>query len=146
MFWQRKNRKQESQVERVGREMVRAASAHEEELEAAATSPFLYARIRAAVNAGQSERAEAQDFSFSIFAVMKHALPLMILTATVSLMLLFAGTSTTGINTSDETAMETRTTHFERVVIDEDDLPLSSDEVLASIIVNNDDGDEGDQR
>lgn len=142
--WKKKNRKQQTQLDQMGRELVRAATASEEELKAASSAPFLYARIRAAVAEKQRADAAARDFPFSMFAVMRHAVPMMVLTAFISLMLLFAGT-----NTFDETLIEERAANFERVVIDEDDLPLSSDEVLSTIIAghgDDDDAEEGPQR
>ena len=142
MFWKGKNRQQEAQLDRLGRELVRAAAASEEEREAAAAAPFLYARIRARVAEKQRAEAEARDFSFSMFAVMRHAVPLMIVTTFVSVLLLFAGT-----NPPDEPAMETLATNLDRIVLDEDNLPLSSDEVLSTIIAGHtDDEVEGDQR
>lgn len=146
MFWKRRNRKQQAHLDRIGRELVRAATASGEELEAAASAPFLYARIRAAVAEKQRADAEARDLSFSLFAVMRHAVPLMILTTFVSVLLLFTGTFTAGINTPNETATNTTVTNFDRVVMDEDNLPLSSDEVLSTIIADHNDDDEGDQR
>ena len=148
MLWKRKNRKQEAQLDRAGRGLVRAAIASEEELEAAASAPFLYARIRAAVAEKQRADSAARDFSFSMFAVMRRAVPLMVLTTFVSVLLLFTGAFTVGTNIIDETAMQTRATNFDRVVLGEDDLPLSSDEVLSTIIVGGDDDETngGDQR
>lgn len=143
LFWIKKNRKQEAQLDHIGRELVRAASANQEDLESAHSAPFLYARIRAAVAEKQKADAEVRDFSFSMFAVMRHAVPLMIVIAFASVLLLFSGAFTAGMNTPDQTA-----TNFDRVVLDEDNLPLSSDEVLSTIITghNNDDDGEGDQR
>ena len=137
LFWKGKNRQQEAQLDRLGRELVHAAAASEEELEAA-----LYARIRARVAEKQRAEAEARDFSFSMFAVMRHAVPLMIVTTFVSVLLLFAGT-----NPPDEPAMETLATKLDRIVLDEDKLPLSSDEVLSRRSAGRtDDGVGGDQR
>lgn len=144
MFWKRRNQEQRAHLDRLGGELVRAATASGEELEAAASAPFLYARIRAAVAEKQRADAEARDLSFSMFVVMRHAVPLMILTTFVSVLLLFTGTFTAGMNTPYETATNT---NFDRVVMDEDNTPLSSDEVLSTIIADhNDDDDEGDER
>ena len=147
MFWKGKDQQQEALLERLSRRVVRAAEASEQELEAALSAPFLYARIRAVIAEKQRAEAEVQEFSFSMFAVLRQAVPLMVLMAFVSVMLLFTGTSM-GTNTLEETAMATGSASIDRVVMDEDNLPLSSDEVLSTIIAGHTDDDdgEGDQR
>ena len=147
MFWKGKDQQQEALLERLSRRVVRAAEASEQELEAALSAPFLYARIRAVIAEKQRAEAEVQEFSFSMWVVMRQAVPLMILSAFVSVMLLFGGTWR-GTNTLEETAMATLGASIDRVVMDEDNLPLSSDEVLSTIIAGHPEEDtgEGDER
>ena len=56
MTGNKKSRKSDEQLDRRGRELVRASVSDETEIEAASSSPFLYTRIRARINAELERR------------------------------------------------------------------------------------------
>lgn len=85
-----KGKGQRAALERVGREVLRASAANEEEAERAASSPFLYGRVRAAIAAERARREEA-DWWRAALAVFWRAVPAMALVAALAFALsLFA--------------------------------------------------------
>jgi hypothetical protein len=121
-------------LDRLGRQVVRAAAGNEAEADAVASSPFLYARVRARIGA-ERERRETTE-RWQVFSVlMRRAVLLMSLVAVVSLgVFLFARVRTQdGRGFSDEAFFGTRSAGVERVVF-ADRGPLSNDEVLATIM------------
>ena len=77
-------------LERVGREVLRASAANEEEAERAASSPFLYTRVRAAIAAERARREESEWWRAAL-AVFWRAVPAMALVAALAFALsLFA--------------------------------------------------------
>jgi hypothetical protein len=126
-------------LDRVGREMVRASAANEAEAEAAASSPFLYARLRTRIEAERQRREQGEGW-FALFGVMWRAVPAMALVAFFAFTLFWTASLSGGTPTgfSVESLLNTRDAGIEHVVF-EDRQPLSSDEVLATIL---DDGQE----
>jgi len=61
-------------LDKIGRELLQASSINEAEVHAAASSPWLFSRVRARITA-ESVRRETSD-RWSIFVtVMRHAIP-----------------------------------------------------------------------
>ena len=79
------NQERDEQLDRAGRMVLRAAAADEVETEAAATSPFLFTRVRAAITEEQ-RRGEAGGW-LSIFFVARQAVPAMALIALLAAVL-----------------------------------------------------------
>ncbi len=73
-------------LDRAGRMVLRAAAADEAETEAAAASPFLFTRVRAAIAAEQRRREETSGW-LSIFFVARQAVPAMALVALLAAIL-----------------------------------------------------------
>ncbi|HSP63498.1 MAG TPA: hypothetical protein VLQ90_10995 [Pyrinomonadaceae bacterium] len=73
-------------LDRAGRMVLRAAAAGEAETEAAAASPFLFTRVRAAIATEQRRREEANGW-LSIFFVARQAVPAMALIALLAAIL-----------------------------------------------------------
>ncbi|MCA1566262.1 MAG: hypothetical protein LC803_11615 [Acidobacteria bacterium] len=124
-------------LERFGRAVVRAsATANVAEAEAAAASPFLYARLRARIAAEEERRAGGETW-LTLLGVVWRSVPAMALVALVAFVLFW--TSSLGTTTaspgvlSDEALMDARDAGIESVVFAER-RPLSSDDVLATII------------
>jgi hypothetical protein len=128
----------DERLERFGRAVVRAsATGSETEAEAAAASPFLYARLRTRIAAEEERRAGGETW-LTLLAVGWRSVPAMALVAIFAFVLFWTsnlGTTTTtspGV-LSDEALMDARDAGIESVVFAER-RPLSSDDVLATIL------------
>ena len=123
-------------LERVAREVVRAASAGEAEADAAAGSPFLYARVRARIEQERRRREEGEGW-LALFRVARRAVPAMALVAVFALGLFLssgAGDLTPGFGLGAETLLSERDEEFEQVVLADPRTPSNEDEVLSTII------------
>lgn len=133
----------DERLERLGREMVVLASAsNDAEAEAVAASPFLYTRVRARIAAERARREEGESW-LTLLSVLWRSAPAMALAAVCSFVLFWsagAGTSPSPAVLSDEALLGERDAGIEHVVF-ADRNPLSSDEVLATIL--NEDDREG---
>lgn len=121
------------ELDRLGRLIVRAA-ANETEAEEAAASPFLYARLRARINSERERREEGEGW-LALFGVIWRAVPMMALVTVFAFVLFWSasmGTSSSG-SFSVESLLGTSDAGIEQVVF-ADRQPLSSDEVLATIL------------
>ena len=135
MVGKKKERGLDERLDRLGREIVRASATNEREAEAAAASPFLYARLRSRINA-ERERREAGESWLAVLGVVWRATPAMALVAAFAFALFWftsLGARTPG-SFSVESLLDTRDAGIEQVVF-ADRQPLSSDEVLATILL-----------
>jgi hypothetical protein len=123
-----------AQLERVGREVVRASAADEHEAETAARAPFLYSRVRAAIEAERRRREEGEGW-LALFAVAWRAVPALALVAAFAfaLFLSVAGAGEVGAATADEALLGDREADIEQIVFADTRTP-SSDEVLSNIV------------
>lgn len=121
-------------LDRLGREVVRAAAMNETTAEAVASSPFLYARLRARFKAERERREEGERW-FTLLGVVWRAVPAMALTAIVAFVLFWSASlgARSPSNFSVESLLGARDAGIEHVVF-ADRQPLSSDEVLATIL------------
>ena len=134
MVGKKRERGSDERLDRLGRQIVRASAMNEGEAEAAASSGHLYARLRARI-AAERERREEGERWFALLDVVWRAVPAMALVAVFSLALFLSvspGTRTL-VSFSDEALLGARDAGIERVVFI-DRQPLSSDEVLATIL------------
>ena len=83
MFKAKSQRNEE--LDRLGKIVLRSAVAAEEDVEAAATSPFLFTRVRAAI-AGE-QRLQEEGGWLSMILVARKAVPAMALVATLAAVL-----------------------------------------------------------
>jgi hypothetical protein len=74
------NSPQNEELDRVGRLVLKAASASESDIEAAASAPFLFTRVRAGINDAGREPEESRGW-LSIIQVAWRAVPAMALVA-----------------------------------------------------------------
>ncbi|HYP00701.1 MAG TPA: hypothetical protein VER76_10965 [Pyrinomonadaceae bacterium] len=135
----------DAELDRLGRAVVSAASANEAEAEAVANAPFLYARLRSRIAAEEERRAVGGDTWLALLGVVWRSVPAMALVAVFAFILFwtsnFGGTTTASPGVlSDEALMDTREAGIERVVFS-DRRALSSDEVLATILNEDERGD-----
>jgi hypothetical protein len=124
----------DKRLDRLGRKIVRASAMNEREAEAVASSPFLYARLRSRI-ASERERRKEGERSVALLDVVWRAMPAMALVAVFALALFWSvspGTRAPG-GFIDEALLDARDAGMDRVVFI-DRQPLSSDEVLATIL------------
>jgi hypothetical protein len=122
-------------LERAAREVVRAAAAGETEAEVVANSPFLYARVRARIEA-EGRRREEGDGWVGLLAVALRAAPAMALAAVLALGLFLssgAGELSPAAGFADEALLVEREGDIEQVVFADARTP-SRDDVLSTII------------
>lgn len=89
MFKERAHIKEEAATEefdRAGRLVLNAAAAAESEIEAAATSPFLFTRIRAAIAEGRAREDQTGSW-LSLIPAARRAVPAMALIAILAAVL-----------------------------------------------------------
>jgi hypothetical protein len=95
------------ELDRLGKVILRSAVAEEKSMEAAASSPFLFTRIRAAIVDKKRKEEEAGGWLSMIF-VARRAVPAMALVATLAAVLTVwpGGPALTGTSTqSDDEAL-----------------------------------------
>ncbi|HKG13082.1 MAG TPA: hypothetical protein VKB12_07075 [Pyrinomonadaceae bacterium] len=121
-------------LDALGREIVRASAANEDEAEAAASSPFLYARVRARVAAERARLDEADDWRAAL-RIFRRAVPTVAVVAMMALALFVSVLlGTAQADARDEaTLLGERDTGVEDVVFTGRST-LTSDEVLETII------------
>jgi hypothetical protein len=129
-----KNSKLEGRLDRLGRTVVRAAASDDGEADAAASSPFSYARLRARIAAEAARREEGEGW-LAVLGVVWRAVPAMALVAVLAFaMFLSAGTATqTQQGFSDEALLGRNNAGVEQLVFT-DARSISNDDVLATII------------
>lgn len=122
-------------LDRLGRAVVRASSAGGmEAAEDVAASPFLYRRVRTRI-AAERERREAGESWLTLLSVVWRSAPAMALVAAIAFVLFWSAS----LNSRapglliDEALLNARDGGIEHVVFAERS-PLSSDEVLATIL------------
>ena len=74
------NSQRNQELDRVGRVLLKSAAADAETVEAAATSPFLFTRLRSAMNEDRGRREESGSW-LSLILVARRAVPVMALVA-----------------------------------------------------------------
>ncbi len=74
------NSQNSEELDRAGRLVLRSASASEEEVDAAASAPFLFTRVRAAIDE-ERRRGEESGSWMSLILVARRAVPVMALVA-----------------------------------------------------------------
>ena len=123
-------------LDRAGRTVLRAAAANEAEIGAAAASPFLFTRVRAAIAAEQRRREETSGW-LSIFFVARQAVPAMALIALLTAILTVwsAQLGASPLPLLDDEALFGGAGVERTVLADRNDLP--ADEVL-NIVVDRD--------
>jgi hypothetical protein len=128
------NKQNNDELDRAGRMILFAASRNDEQSEAAATSPFLFTRVRAAISeaAPQSEAAGWLPLLF----VARRAVPVMaliaILTAILTLWAIRPIAPAPGYGMEDEALSDTRDPGVEQTVLTRN--ALSRDEVFSIVV------------
>ena len=135
----RKNRKENEQLDRLGKLVLQAARADEKDIEAAST-PFLFTRIRARIADGQ--RGDEAGGWQSLPLIARRAVPAMALVATLAGGLMMwtsqstntntAGAPTAGFGIYEADLTDTTDPGVEQAILSRNS--LSSDEVLGIVV------------
>ncbi|MDT5123724.1 MAG: hypothetical protein QOC96_3206 [Acidobacteriota bacterium] len=120
--------------------MVRVSAANEAVAKDASSSPYLYTRVRSRIRQ-ERERREAGESWLTMLSVVWRTVPAMALVAVFALILfLSAGQSArSSSGFSDEALLDARDVGVEQVVF-ADSQPLSTDEVLATVLGTDEQG------
>lgn len=123
-----------NQLDGVGREVIRVGSANDAEAEAAASSPFLYTRLRARIAAEVERRAEGERW-LAVLGFAWRAVPALALVCVFALALLLTTSTNTPVRAGvvDEELADAPVAGYERVVF-ADRAALTGDEVLTTIL------------
>lgn len=123
-------------LDQLGQKLVRASARNEQVGEAAASSSFLYTRLRARIDEERARREEGARWR-AFFGVAWRAVPAMALVTLLAFVLFLSATFTRSVALSytDEVLLgEREAGGVESVVFAGDRQPLSSDDVLATIL------------
>jgi hypothetical protein len=134
MIGQKRNRRSDEQLDRAGREIIRASASYEAEGEAVAAAPFLYARLRSRIHAEREQREEGERW-LTMLKVVWRAIPAMAMVALFAVVLFLSsnfGTRPSEVASVEE-LLDAQGAGVESVVF-ADNRSLSSDEVLANIL------------
>ena len=134
MISKKRDRGLNERLDRIGREVVRASAANDSEADAAASSPFLYARLRSRIAAEKQRREEGESW-LALLGVAGRAVPAMALVAVFAFVLFWSESTELrpAGSFSVESLLGPRDAGIEQVVF-ADRQPLSSDEVLTTIL------------
>jgi hypothetical protein len=128
-------------LDRMGKVVLRAASADDAVIGTAAESPYLLTRIRARINEQQNE-ANAGSF-FSLFLIARRAVPALalitLLTVILTLMLLASGTQNSVARFDEDTFFDTRGNSLPGAVLANRE-GLTGDDVFSIVVDRNDRG------
>jgi hypothetical protein len=129
------NRQTEEQLDRAGRLVLLAAASSDDEVEAAASSPFLYTRLRAAIAEEKRCREETGSWRSLLF-VARRAIPAMALVAVFSAILMMWSIQPSApavmFGLEDEALSDTRDPGVEQTILSRN--TLSRDEVLGIVV------------
>lgn len=134
MVERERSKKQDARLDKLGREIVRASAANENEAERAAAAPFLYARIRTRVAQERARLEEADDWRAALRIFLRAVPTVAVVTALALVLFVSVTVNTTPTDARDEaTLLGERDTEVEQVVFTSSS-SLTSDEVLETIL------------
>jgi hypothetical protein len=132
----RTNREINEQLDEAGRHILRSAALTQAESDAAASAPFLFARVRAAIAA--QNRDEAGSW-LSVLFVARHAVPAMaliaVLTAILTVFSSSLGAPATQARSDYEPLFEPRDQEVQMILANRNG--LSGDEVFGIVVERN---------
>lgn len=133
------NQQNKEQSDRLGRLVLLAAARNEDEVEAAANSPFLYQRLRARIKEDERRRDESGGW-VSLFSVARRAIPAMALVAVLAAILtvwsLASSVTPSGYGIEDDALSDTRDPGVEQAILTRP--ALSRDEVFSIVVERGD--------
>jgi hypothetical protein len=81
MFWKKKNQSHDQSLDRVGKSVTCASGIADDKADQIASSPFLYAQLRARIEAERKQKAAQSSGWFATFKVARRAIPALALIA-----------------------------------------------------------------
>lgn len=81
MFWKKKNQPHDELLDRIGKSVARASGIDETKADQVASSPFLYAQLRARIEAERKQQTEPDSSWFATFKIARRAIPALALIA-----------------------------------------------------------------
>jgi hypothetical protein len=134
----RTNRQNDDQLDDAGRLVLLAAARNDAEVEAAASSPFLYTRLRARISEEERRRQDAGSWG-SVLSVARRAIPAMALVAILAAILTIwpmqPAAPAVGYGLEDEALTDTRDPGVEQTILTRN--ALSRDEVFSIVLDRN---------
>jgi hypothetical protein len=130
----RLKRQIKEQLDRAGRLVLKAAALNDDEIDAAASSPYLYTRLRAGIAAEKSRREESGGLLPLLF-VARRAVPAMALIAVFSAILMVMSVQTSvpvGFGIEEEALSDTRDPGVEQTVFSRN--ALSREDVFDIVV------------
>ncbi len=128
-MWKRdKGHIDDEKLDRFGDELLRAFEAGDAEINAAATSPFLYRRIRARIEAEERRLTEQRGAWTAMLASAKRAIPVLAMLAVVAFVSLMAIPQQTPPRQTESATSDEAPTLLSDV------FSFSQDELLASAV------------
>jgi hypothetical protein len=135
----RANRQNGEQSDRAGRLVLLAAARNDDEVEAAASSPFLYPRLRARIAEEEERRREAAGSWGSLLFVARRAIPAMALVAILAAILtvwtMQPSAPAPGYGLEEEALMDARDPGVEQTILTRN--ALTRDEVFSIVVERN---------
>jgi hypothetical protein len=129
-MWKRNKRHiEDEKLDRLSDELLRAFDASESEIYTAATSPFLYRRIRVRIEAEEKRRAAESNPWMAVLSISRRAIPALAMLAMLTAGLSWYSHTQAGISRDANTGQETTSAPFAI-----DDTAPSGDEMIASIV------------
>ena len=134
----RANQQNDAEADRAGRIVLLAATQNDEEVKAAASSPFLYTRVRARIKEEERRREEAGGW-LSLFLVARRAIPVMALVAILAAILTVwsipSGPPAIGFGLEEDALTDTRDSGVEQAILTRN--ALSRDEIFNLVVDRN---------
>lgn len=126
MWKHHQNHIDNEKLDRFGAELLHAFEPSENEINTAATSPFLYRRIRVRIEAEARRRLETRGKWFALLAEARHAIPVLATIAVVAIGLLLYSPS--------RDAQTGPANGSSQLVVSAEMPALSSDEMIDSFV------------
>jgi uncharacterized membrane protein len=84
MFW-KKHKVSDEKLDSIGKELLKAATLNDQEVDQIANAPFSYARLRANIMQESIKHSEASDNWFAIVSLARYAIPVMLVIALITI-------------------------------------------------------------
>jgi hypothetical protein len=125
LMWKRnKPHIEDEKLDRLSDELLRAFDASESEINTAATSPFLYRRIRVRIEAEEKRRAAEGNPWLAILSILRRAIPALAMVAMLTAGLSWYSRTQSGNSRNSTEAPAVFSADLMALSADEDDLAV----------------------